>query len=216
MKILLGALSFLVFEQCTSFIVTPAFSNVNHCVEKDFLRPNASFQTTKMRPSSSSQLFSTSSETDAPKVPAPTFDGKLIFPMRALTIGLKDHTVAAVYAIMNKGYKRGQDSWTNCEFIGVTRDLDSTLKALVEEHGSEKVAHGRVISYPYPQKVAMEELANKWVAMSKEAGGSADMALIESEGWETASNEVAAEADTVSRFFIFIVDFMNYVRNSCI
>ena len=38
---------------------------------------------------------------------APTFDGKVVFPIKSITIGLKDHTVAAVYSVMNDEYKRG-------------------------------------------------------------------------------------------------------------
>ena len=38
---------------------------------------------------------------------APTFNGKLVMPMKIMTTGLRGHKVAAVYAVLNKSYKRG-------------------------------------------------------------------------------------------------------------
>jgi hypothetical protein len=38
---------------------------------------------------------------------APGFNGKVVFPLKALAAGLKGHQVAAVYAVLNKSYKRG-------------------------------------------------------------------------------------------------------------
>jgi len=38
---------------------------------------------------------------------APAFNGKVIYPLKVFLGGLKGHTVAAVYAIVNSEYKRG-------------------------------------------------------------------------------------------------------------
>jgi hypothetical protein len=38
---------------------------------------------------------------------APTLNGKIILPVKAMAVGLKGHKVAAVYAVLNSGYKRG-------------------------------------------------------------------------------------------------------------
>ena len=38
---------------------------------------------------------------------APTLNGKVVLPVKAMTAGLKGHEVAAVYAILNSDYKRG-------------------------------------------------------------------------------------------------------------
>jgi len=62
---------------------------------------------TKKNSESSSNSSSKSNTPSADFDKAPTFDGKMVFPTRALTAGLAGHTVAAVYAIMNKKYKRG-------------------------------------------------------------------------------------------------------------
>ena len=42
-----------------------------------------------------------------PATPAPVLNGKRVLPYKVLMAGLKGHEVAAVYAIMNKDYKRG-------------------------------------------------------------------------------------------------------------
>ena len=38
---------------------------------------------------------------------APTLNGKLVLPVKAMAAGLKGHKVAAVYAVLNSSYKRG-------------------------------------------------------------------------------------------------------------
>jgi Flp pilus assembly protein TadB len=38
---------------------------------------------------------------------APTLNGKMVLPLKAMMVGLKGHKVAAVYALLNKNYKRG-------------------------------------------------------------------------------------------------------------
>ena len=38
---------------------------------------------------------------------APVLDGKRVLPLRVMKAGLKGHTVAAVYALLNSDYKRG-------------------------------------------------------------------------------------------------------------
>lgn len=48
-----------------------------------------------------------SSTDDAPVAKAPTLNGKAVLPVKAVSAGLKGHRVAAVYAVLNSGYKRG-------------------------------------------------------------------------------------------------------------
>ena len=47
------------------------------------------------------------SSSEAPLSKAPSFNGKTVFPLKVFMNGLKGHQVAAVYAILNKNYKRG-------------------------------------------------------------------------------------------------------------
>lgn len=44
---------------------------------------------------------------EMPLSKAPSFNGKSVFPVKVFMNGLKGHQVAAVFAIMNKNYKRG-------------------------------------------------------------------------------------------------------------
>ena len=46
-----------------------------------------------------------SASNEIPK--APTLNGKAVLPLKAMKVGLKGHKVAAVYALLNKNYKRG-------------------------------------------------------------------------------------------------------------
>ncbi len=46
-------------------------------------------------------------ENEVPLSKAPSFNGKTVFPVKVFMNGLKGHQVAAVYAILNKNYKRG-------------------------------------------------------------------------------------------------------------
>jgi hypothetical protein len=40
-------------------------------------------------------------------IKAPTFNGKVVYPVKVFLAGLKGHKVAATYAVMNNSYKRG-------------------------------------------------------------------------------------------------------------
>lgn len=107
----------------------------------------------------------------APTSPAPVLNGKRVLPYKVIMPGLKGHNVAAVYAIMNKDYKRGQEGWEHCEHIGVSQFLDQTLTEMQEEHGPEKVAHIRAMTFVIPNEGAMEQIANDWRILCNEAGG---------------------------------------------
>jgi hypothetical protein len=54
-------------------------------------------------------MRSSSSDTadEVPLSKAPSFNGKMIFPMKVFLNGLKGHKVAAVFAVYNNQYKRG-------------------------------------------------------------------------------------------------------------
>jgi hypothetical protein len=76
---------------------------------------NTPIYTTKKSPSSLSKkqhqvvLHSTTNneETANEISKAPTLNGKAALPLKAMKVGLKGHKVAAVYALLNKNYKRG-------------------------------------------------------------------------------------------------------------
>ncbi|KAL7515835.1 hypothetical protein ACHAWX_000911 [Stephanocyclus meneghinianus] len=127
---------------------------------------------------SATNLFSsspnnTSVQTEVSK--APTLNGKIILPVKALAVGLKGHKIAAVYAVLNSGYKRGSgDGWDYVEHIGVTRDLESDINYFLKLKGSDRVAHIRALSFSYPQKATMDDFANSWRFKVQETGRSVD------------------------------------------
>ena len=126
---------------------------------------------------------------------APSFNGKTVFPMKVFMNGLKGHEVAAVFAVMNKKYNRkvNIEGWDCVQHISITKDLYATLESLQGEYSNEQVAYVRALSFVYPQKSAMEEVAMKWKAVVDDGYGGM-------QAWNTDSNADAdadADADAV-------------------
>ena len=123
-----------------------------------------------------SPLFSQPEESDGTTAatPGPVLNGKRVLPYKILMAGLKGSTnISGVYAILNKEFKRGSEGWENCRHIGVSKDLENTLKEHFESHDQEEgqVAHVRALTFVIPNKGAMEDVANQWRALATEAGG---------------------------------------------
>eukprot|EP00520_Triparma_pacifica_P012596 CAMPEP_0118654936 /NCGR_PEP_ID=MMETSP0785-20121206/12655_1 /TAXON_ID=91992 /ORGANISM="Bolidomonas pacifica, Strain CCMP 1866" /LENGTH=379 /DNA_ID=CAMNT_0006547629 /DNA_START=130 /DNA_END=1266 /DNA_ORIENTATION=- len=113
-----------------------------------------------------SNLYSSSSH-DAPLPPPlpppPTLTEKRVWDYNTLLKGLEGSSgdVAAVYCVSENGNK--EDSWKTAHHVGVTRNLASSLH---EHLKSDEIAplcrNVRAVSFTYPQKSAMDELANSW------------------------------------------------------
>jgi Fe-S cluster biogenesis protein NfuA len=97
-------------------------------------------------------------------VSSSALDGKRILPYKIVMTGLKGYSkVAAVYAVHGANYQRGTDGWDTTTFVGVTQDLEVTLRSLHDHDTTEmKVAHCRALSFSYPQPNAMQEIASQW------------------------------------------------------
>eukprot|EP00568_Trieres_chinensis_P012269 CAMPEP_0183304692 /NCGR_PEP_ID=MMETSP0160_2-20130417/9697_1 /TAXON_ID=2839 ORGANISM="Odontella Sinensis, Strain Grunow 1884" /NCGR_SAMPLE_ID=MMETSP0160_2 /ASSEMBLY_ACC=CAM_ASM_000250 /LENGTH=413 /DNA_ID=CAMNT_0025467789 /DNA_START=36 /DNA_END=1277 /DNA_ORIENTATION=- len=164
-----------------SAVSTDAFSS-----SPTFARPSRAFSTpSSLRAAPADDKASGVEIAQEVPTKAPVFNGKMVFPMKALDAGLKGHKVAAVYAVMNSGYKRGAgDGWDNCEYVGVTRDLDASLRSHVSVRGKDAAAHVRALSFSYPQRSAMEEVASRW---RDEAAGAGGKAAEVGKGWEADS-----------------------------
>jgi len=129
------------------------------------------------------------------KLPAPTLSGKLVFPARALLMGLKGHEVTAVYAAYSDDFKKksAHEGWESCEFVGISTNLDVSLQALLNDHGSRKVAHLRVQSMVDPKYEEMDNLAMQWRALAEESGGTAALANVDGD-WITPGMTAEGEA----------------------
>ena len=62
---------------------------------------------TSLTSSASHLSISTDDTTNESVAKAPDLNGKLVLPIKIANSGLKGHTVAAVYAILDSSYKRG-------------------------------------------------------------------------------------------------------------
>jgi len=141
--------------------------------------PTNSVKSKTVSPSRSAFYASTSSTaTDGDEIqnkpPAPVINGKRVLPMKIMQVGLKGHQVAAVYAILSPSYKKagcGPEGWEACQHVGITRDLSATIKEHLDEHGKDRVAHVRALSFLIPNKNAMESIASDWRKEAMEVKG---------------------------------------------
>jgi NifU-like domain len=106
----------------------------------------------------------------APSTPPPVLNGKMVLPVRVVMTGLEGHTLPAVYAVIRSGFARGSDGWVQTEYIGRTTNLYETLQNHISEHGSDKVAHIRALSFSFPQEGAMQSVVNEWTEAAKASG----------------------------------------------
>jgi len=104
----------------------------------------------------------------------PRLDGSILYPMKVLSVGLKNQKVPAVYAVFNNSFKSAGgdgEGWEYCEYIGVTRDLNDSLESLLRNNGGDVIASVRALSFAYPQRTAMEEVAMRWAQNVDSLGG---------------------------------------------
>lgn len=123
-----------------------------------------------------------SSSDDAPATAAdaraPVLNGERVLPYKIMMAGLKGQKVAAVFAVLNSSFQRGSEGWDAASFVGVSQDLEATLRTLYENDATElKVAHVRALSFSFPQPNAMQEFANQWRGQAIDAGAKLE------EGW---------------------------------
>lgn len=135
---------------------------------------------------------------------APSLNGKIILPLKAILVGLGQHKVAAVYAILqnyNKneeggssssggGVVEGSDGWDKVVHIGITKDLTSDITNYIEKQknseegggggvssSQQQKYHVRALSFSYPQKSVMEEFANTWRIKVQESKSSSSSTI---------------------------------------
>jgi Fe-S cluster biogenesis protein NfuA len=169
-------LSFLLARSAKGFSASTPFLARN-CVQK----------TTRL---AAEPVGSAANDPSTPTAPAPTLNGKRVLPFKVLAGGLKGSKIAAVYAVLNSTFKRGSEGWEVAEYVGVSQDLDSTLRAHFEHHGGEKVAHIRALSFSFPQPNAMQDVAQQWRDLARSAG-----AVLEESGWANDAMDFLFDED---------------------
>lgn len=93
----------LLFQSVASAFVCPPFSPIyvaTHDMEAGLLTLSYRRHSYNLRLAAEGDLGNEISK-------APTLNGKMVLPVKAMSAGLKGHKVAAVYAILNSNYKRG-------------------------------------------------------------------------------------------------------------
>jgi NFU1 iron-sulfur cluster scaffold homolog, mitochondrial len=115
--------------------------------------------------------------------PAPVLNGKRVLPYKIMMAGLKGHKISAVYAVLNASFQRGSEGWEAATCVGVSQDLEATLRSLYENDATElKVAHVRALSFTFPQPNAMQEVANQWREQATGAGAKLEI------GWQAMAS----------------------------
>jgi Fe-S cluster biogenesis protein NfuA len=152
--------------------------------------------------------------TTAAASPAPVLNGKRVLPLKIMFPGLKGHEVAAAYAIYDNEYK--SSDWKACQHVGITRNLEETLQAHLEEHGSEKVAFVRALSFIIPNEGAMESIASDWRKEAIGMGGKTNfdpvLAAMEQDFDEEDDDDDFDEDDDDS-YFEMMADAMSASRS---
>lgn len=100
-------------------------------------------------------------ESDLPPPPPPTLTEGRVWDYSMLLKGLEGSggKVAAVYAIS----ETKEEGWGNVGHVGITRNLAVSLRAhLNNDKTNPSSKFVRAVSFTYPQRTAMEELAGKW------------------------------------------------------
>jgi hypothetical protein len=104
--------------------------------------------------------------------PPPVLNGKTVMPLHVIKQGLEGHKIAAVYSLISSEFRRGSDGWKDVSFVGTTMDLFAALSDMEDNYDPGSMAYVRALSFSFPKKAAMEDVANRWREFVKEAGGS--------------------------------------------
>jgi putative sterol carrier protein len=109
--------------------------------------------------------------------------GDEIFPVAAWQSLAENVRVAGVYAVL--------DSAERTQYVGYSRNVLTSLKGHLAEHGSDICAYVKVRSFKFPKREEMEQLRDSWIAALAEVplGNTGT-----SSGWATTVREVAQAA----------------------
>ncbi len=110
-------------------------------------------------------------------------DGDEIFPVAQWQALAENARVAGVYAVI--------DSSDRTQYIGYSRNVLTSLKGHLVEHGSDLCAYVKVRSFKFPKREEMERLRDSWIAaLAAVPPGNAGT----TGGWATTVGEVAQAA----------------------
>jgi hypothetical protein len=95
-------------------------------------------------------------------------DGSRVLPLPEWQTLAENAKVAGVYAVLDAAQKP--------QYIGYSRNVFTSLKGHLAEHGSEICAYVRVQPFKFPKREEMETLRDRWIAALAEvpAGNNGD------------------------------------------
>mmetsp|Transcript_12486 Transcript_12486/g.23432 ORF Transcript_12486/g.23432 Transcript_12486/m.23432 type:complete len:433 (-) Transcript_12486:43-1341(-) len=141
-------------------------------------------------PSDDNDKQDSSTSATNPILKAPTFNGQLILPVKVVLNGLKGHKVAAVYALQ----PTKQSGYSAVKYISITRDLLTDLQSLRQKYPGQ-MEYIRALSFSYPQKAAMQDVAQRWEAMVLQEGGKLGLDEEESQNKQERDGGVYSDED---------------------
>ena len=102
-------------------------------------------------------LYSTADEHEVVKIQAPLAgDSDRILPLTDWQALAENARVAGVYAVL--------DTTQQHQYIGYSRNVFTSLKGHLAEHGSDICAYVRVQAVKFPKREEMEQLRDNWIA----------------------------------------------------
>ena len=143
---------------------------------------------------SKTTVFASTSNNNEEISKAPTFNGQLVLPLKAVLPGLKPHKVAAVYAIYSEYNRAEKEAWGKIKHIDITKDLYSDLIKLKDT--CVDVNYVKALSFAYPQKSAMQEVADRWIALMIDNGGQPGLTVAPSRSTEEKESLVGLMIDS--------------------
>jgi hypothetical protein len=87
--------------------------------------------------------------------PQLTIDSNSIFTLTEWQALAENARVAGVYAVL--------DSGNRTQYVGYSRNVLTSLKGHLAEHGSDICAHVRVQAFKFPKREEMESLRDSWI-----------------------------------------------------
>ena len=110
-------------------------------------------------------------------------DGDEILPLAEWQSLAENVRVAGVYAVI--------DSSDRTQYIGYSRNVLTSLKGHLVEHGSDICAYVKVRSFKFPKREEMEQLRDRWIAALAEVPPGNTRT---SGGWAATVGEIAQAA----------------------
>jgi hypothetical protein len=115
--------------------------------------------------------------------PQLNLDSDRILPLIDWQALAENARVAGVYAVLNSG--------NETQYVGYSRNVLTSLKGHLAEHGSEVCAYVRVQAFKFPKREEMENLRDTWIAgLDVVPPGNTGMGGV----WATTVGEIAKAA----------------------